>query len=167
MPWYVLYTKPRNEKKLAQELAKAGFEVYCPILTIEKQWSDRKKKVEEPVFKSYVFVQLDNYAKSRTLVLTFPGAVCFLFWLGKPGVVLQQEIDVIRELLDNTIVTNVCISPAPGDNVVVKNGPFKDQVGSVVKVKENIVTLSIPSIGWKVMIETKVEDVEAKKKVLT
>ncbi len=60
MPWYVLYTKSRNEKKLTQLLSEKGFDVYCPLQETVKQWSDRKKKVQEPIFKSYIFVHLKN-----------------------------------------------------------------------------------------------------------
>jgi len=56
--WMAVYTKPRSEKKVAERLEKAGIEVYCPLQTVIKQWSDRKKKIKIPVFPSYVFVHV-------------------------------------------------------------------------------------------------------------
>ena len=56
LPWYVLYTKPRNEKKVAQRLSEAGYTVYCPLQKVRRQWSDRTKVVEEPLFTSYLFI---------------------------------------------------------------------------------------------------------------
>ena len=60
-PWYVLYTKPRNEKKVAQRLSEAGYTVYCPLQKVRRQWSDRTKVVEEPLFKSYLFIQISTH----------------------------------------------------------------------------------------------------------
>ena len=60
MPWYVVYTKSKQEKKVAEGLKKLGIEAYCPLVTVMKQWSDRKKKVEVPLINSYVFVNIDE-----------------------------------------------------------------------------------------------------------
>ena len=59
MPWYVLYTKPRQEKKVTDSLNAIGVEAYCPLVTVIKQWSDRKKKVQIPLINSYVFVNIE------------------------------------------------------------------------------------------------------------
>ena len=73
MPWYVIYTKPRNEKKVADRLKHLGIDVYCPMITMIKQWSDRKKKVQIPLLNSYVFVNLNE--KDRELVFQVSGVV--------------------------------------------------------------------------------------------
>ena len=100
MAWYVLYTKPRNEKKVTSLLAEKGVEVYCPQREVIKQWSDRKKKVIAPVFNSYIFVSLDNYKENATIILETPGAVRFLWWAGKPAAVREEEIKAIRDFLE-------------------------------------------------------------------
>jgi len=81
MAWYVLYTKPRNEKKVTRLLQEKGVEVYCPMQESIKQWSDRKKKVQEPIFRSYVFVKMDDYETESARVLRTAGTVRFLWWL--------------------------------------------------------------------------------------
>src|SRR5690242_12899225 len=101
MSWYVLYTKPRNEKKVAELLKQKGVDVFCPIKEEIRQWSDRKKKILEPVFKSYIFVRLSNYKENSIGVLTTPGAIRFLWWTGKPGVVRADEIQAIKDFLEN------------------------------------------------------------------
>ena len=58
--WYAVYTKPRSEKKLADRLNEHGIEAYLPLRKTLKQWSDRKKMVEEPLITSYVFVNITN-----------------------------------------------------------------------------------------------------------
>ena len=74
--WLVLYTKPRNEKKVAERLTKNGFEVYCPLIKTLRQWSDRKKKVEIPMFSSYVFIHIDE--KNRQLPLYDQGVMNYV-----------------------------------------------------------------------------------------
>ena len=66
MPWFDIYTKSKNEKKVVEGLEKIGIEVYCPMITKVKQWSDRKKKVETPLINSYVFVNIKD--QNRNIV---------------------------------------------------------------------------------------------------
>jgi len=100
LPWYVLYTKPRNEKKVAQRLSEAGYNVYCPLQKVRRQWSDRTKVVEEPLFKSYLFIQIEDHRRDE--VFTFPGTVRYLFWLRRPAQVRQVEIHTIQKWLGST-----------------------------------------------------------------
>jgi transcriptional antiterminator RfaH len=93
--WYVLYTKPRNEKKVAERLTGAGYSVYCPLHKVRRQWSDRIKTVEEPLFRSYVFIQIED--AKRDEVFVYPGTVRYLFWLRRPAVVRQSEIATIQK----------------------------------------------------------------------
>src|SRR5829696_7400471 len=95
--WFALYTKPRWEKKVAKNLAEKGFTVYCPLNKVLRQWSDRKKIVLEPLFKGYVFVQLEE--KNSLTVKTTAGVVNFVYWNGKPAIVRQDEIEIIQRFL--------------------------------------------------------------------
>ena len=54
--WHALYVRSRSERKVLTQLEEMGVEAYLPLITLIKQWSDRRKKVEEPLFKSYVFI---------------------------------------------------------------------------------------------------------------
>ena len=96
--WYAVYTKPRWEKKVYSLLCERGFEAYCPLNKVRKKWSDRIKWVEEPLFKSYVFVHVPE--SEQTKVRMVSGVVNFVYWLGKPAVVLEKEIQIIRKFLD-------------------------------------------------------------------
>ena len=86
--WYVLYTKPRWEKKVYQLLMEQGIESYCPLNKTRKKWSDRVKWVEEPLFKSYVFVKIAE--DRRTEVRMVNGVVNFVYWLSKPAIVKDK-----------------------------------------------------------------------------
>lgn len=147
MSWYVLYTKPRNEKKITTLLQDKGIEVYCPLHEVVKQWSDRKKKVQEPVFSSYVFVNLEDYKQESIDVLCTPGAVRFLWLHRKPGIVRDFEIEAIQEFLEDYKGAEIQVSLAVGENIKVNEGPLKDAEGKVLNVKGNKVTLHLHTLG--------------------
>ena len=98
MKWYAIYTKPRWEKKVHQLLISKGIESYCPLNKVRRKWSDRIKLVEEPLFKSYVFVPTDE--KGKTLVRMTKGVINFVYWDGKPAIVKDKEIVAIKRFLD-------------------------------------------------------------------
>lgn len=157
MSWYVLYTKPRNEKKLATLLANKGIEVYCPLREVVKQWSDRKKKVQQPVFSSYIFVELDNYKKESVEVLCTPGAVRFLWMNGKPGIVRDFEIEAIQDFLEDYKGAEIRLVVSEGESIVVNEGPLKDAEGTVLKVKGNKATLHLHTLGLNMVAKLPVQ----------
>lgn len=157
MPWYVLYTKSRNEKKVAQLLSEKHFEVYCPIQETVKQWSDRKKKVHEPIFKSYIFVHLENYAKQQVSVLETRGAVRFLWWANSPGIVRDEEIQAIKDFLNEYKGATITVNLHKGEKVDIKEGILKDQTGRVVEIRGNKALLHLQSLGWNVIAEVPIQ----------
>src|ERR1017187_6919584 len=99
--WYAVYTKPRSEKKLAMRLNEKSIEAYVPLRKTLKQWSDRKKMVEEPMISSYVFVNVskENYFE----VLNTPGAVRFIWFSGKPAIIPEKQIRNLKLLTGTNI----------------------------------------------------------------
>jgi|SRR5690554_6544363 len=157
MNWYVLYTKPRWEKKTATELERKGIEVYCPMITTVRQWSDRKKKVTSPLFTSYIFVRLKE--KDRNLVFSAPGVVRYLFWLGKPAIVRDEEIETIERWLNNDQYEDVQVrSFKPGERVEIQSGPMKGQKGVVKEVGKKEIRLVLESLGY--VVTTKLREVQ-------
>jgi transcriptional antiterminator RfaH len=147
MPWYVLHTKPRNEKKVAKLLEKIEVKVYCPVQDQIRQWSDRKKKVAEPVFRSYLFVWLQDYKADSLEVLTTPGVINFLWWNKKPGIVRDEEILAIQHFLENYKNAEIETVFEVGEKVIISEGPLKDMEGTVLKLKGNKAYLNIRSLG--------------------
>ncbi|MGL2994172.1 UpxY family transcription antiterminator [Flavobacterium sp. TSSA_36] len=146
MNWYVLYTKPKWEKKIADKLNAIGITAYCPLVIKERQWSDRKKKVEVPLFHSYVFVQLEE--KSRNAVFAVTGVVRYLFWLGKPAIVKDHEIECIQHWLSDPNGFELEVTSwQPGDRVVLEHGVFKDQVAVVQEVKSHGYVVVLEAMG--------------------
>ena len=83
--WLVVYTKPRWEKKVNTSLVNKGIEAYCPLNKVRRKWSDRMKTIEEPLFKSYVFVKVED--AGMTEVRFVDGVLNYVYWNGKPAIV--------------------------------------------------------------------------------
>ncbi len=145
MPWFVIYTQARNEKKVALRLGQIGIEVYCPLVTQIRQWSDRKKKVELPLISSYVFV---NIAESeREKVFQVPGVVRYLFWLGKPAIIRDNEIEALKDSLKEVIFKSEITSLKAGAKVSIPHGPFQGKQGTVSQVGKNSVKIILQELG--------------------
>jgi len=150
MPWYVLYTKSKQEKKVAEGLKQLGIEAYCPVVTVMKQWSDRKKKVEVPLISSYVFVAINE--RKREDVFKVPGIVRYLFWLGKPAIVRDIEIEALQKSLEG-IATSFEVLPFQKNEVVaISSGPFQGFEGIVKHINKNTIQLVLVDLGFLVTI---------------
>ena len=144
--WTAFYTKPRNEKKVAERLGAKGFTVYCPVRSVLKQWSDRKKKVKEVLFTSYLFAYVDE--TERTEILQDQGIVSSVFWLKEPVRIPESEIQAIKNFLSNYGDSNIELeSFQEGDTLRIQAGPFKGEEGIIERIKGNKVVLSLKSLG--------------------
>lgn len=153
MNWYVVYTKPKAEKKVAEQLNRFGINCYCPLIIKEQQWSDRKKKIQVPLFNHYVFVQLAE--KDRNLVFTSPGAIRYLFWLGKHAIVKDKEIETIKEWLKDEKAEISITSYQVGETIQVDSGPFLNQNAIVKEITNTHYFLILESLGCILKIRIK------------
>jgi len=152
MPWYVLYCRSRNEKKIAISLEKMGIEVYCPMVSEVRQWSDRKKKVDTPLFTCYIFVKLKE--KEREQVFQVTGVVRYLFWLGKPAIVKEEEIQTIRNWVeDDNVLEMVVADFSPGDKMTIPNGVLKEKEVVIKDVGKNKMRLVLLGLGCTVTVK--------------
>jgi transcription antitermination factor NusG len=157
--WYALYTRPRWEKKVADLLEKKKVEVYCPLSRVEKQWADRKKVVLEPLFSSYVFVNISE--QEHLGIKQTDGVVNFVYWLNKPAVIRNEEIDTIRKFLseyDHVSVERTQVNL--NDRVRIINGPLMMWEGHVVEIRTNTVKITLPSLGQTLVAEIRKENLE-------
>lgn len=156
MNWFVLYVQSRKEKKVAEMLKELKVEVYCPHIKEIRQWSDRKKTVETPLFKSYVFVRLHD--KDRQVVFGVPGVVRYLFWLGRPAIVRDEEIYTIKKWLEEDEVEEITLSKLiPGDELHIKNGILKNQKAVIQEVGKTRIRLVLSGLG--IVVNAKIKDV--------
>ena len=151
MPWYALYTESRKEKKVASRLAQLDIEVYCPLIIQERQWSDRKKKVEVPLLSSYVFVKLAPH--ERELVFQVSGVVRYLYWLGQPAIIKDSEIEIMQKWLQDKVLSFEIVGIQPGSMYEIPSGPFIGQKGVVAKVDKNQIVLVLEQLGVKIILQ--------------
>lgn len=144
--WYAVYTKSRWEKKVAALLETKGIEYYCPLNKVVKQWSDRKKTVLEPLFKSYVFVQVDEKEKWELLKVT--GIVNYVHWLGKPAKIKESEIETVKKFLNEFTAVEVVKTASPvNSKVKIKQGVLMNYQGILLNVSGNRASVRIESMG--------------------
>jgi transcriptional antiterminator NusG len=130
--WLVFYTKSRHEKKSKEFLIKRGFEVFLPMQKVMRQWSDRKKKVEVPLFNSYIFVHETEDRIPQ--ILQAPGISWNIRYNGKPAVLRPKELNIIQRFLSSGLFIETCLTPSVGvgDEVEVMDGALKGLRGSII-----------------------------------
>ena len=133
--WYAVYTKSKFEKKVAEGLEKKKVEYYLPLQKTLKQWSDRKKYVEEPLFKSYVFVKVSN--QDYLEVLTTNGVVCYVT-IGKEKIAIPDfQIEAVRTYLGEQEIDRSISYFEVGNEVEIAYGSLKGLRGDLINAKDN------------------------------
>jgi transcription antitermination factor NusG len=159
LAWLVIYTNPRWEKKLADQLTAKGFTVYCPTQRVKRRWSDRSKWIDQPLFSSHIFVHIEP--ERRDAVYFTPGFVRFLFWNKHPAVVRDAEIDTLRRWLndfDHETITVEAISP--GTKVHVQSGPLQGRDGIVLEQRGTKLELYLEDLQVKVSVDLSKTEVQ-------
>lgn len=156
--WYAVYTNPRAEKKTYKALSDIGVETYLPLQTTLKQWSDRKKKVEEPLFKSYLFVNI-NYEKEFLTVLQTKGVVKFVKIGNEIPPIRHDIIQAIQLALahyENISVTNIDFKT--NERVKVVGGALNGYIGTIVNKNGNTYfSIAIEELGSQLAIKIPVQ----------
>lgn len=123
--WYVFYTKSRQEKKVRDLLSKGGFEVFLPMQKVMRQWSDRKKKVDVPLFNSYIFVKDHEFRIPN--ILQTPGVAWNIRHNGKPAILREEEFELINRFITTGYFlesTGEVDTFKVGDRAKVVDGPL-------------------------------------------
>ncbi len=158
--WYPVYTNPRAEKKTAEELQKRGIVVYLPLQKTLKQWSDRKKWVEEPLFKSYVFVYISH--KEYDKVLQTPGVVRFIFFSGKAAYIPQPQMDMLQNYLSDDYTPEIVShSLEKGQKVRIVSGKLNGYEAELVSWnQQQRLILRLDALGQSILLKIHIKDVE-------
>ena len=160
--WYGLYTKPRHEKKASERLISQGFDVFCPMVKTVKQWSDRKKKVTVPLIPSYIFIRVEE--KNRTKVLSDSSVLNFVFWLGKPAVIKNNEIDRLKGVISKEEMQEFEIRHLNvGDRININKGIIRENDAVIKKSSKNYVYAELKELG--IVVVVKKTDVKKKRVV--
>lgn len=153
--WLVVYVASRQEKKVAKYLTGRGVENYLPLVSVLRQWSDRKKFVDFPMFPGYLFVRPDP--AEMDMVITLPGVVNYLKFEKVPAVVTEKEIEIIRTIESSGYYAeNIPMSEdySLGEDIIVKEGPLRGQQGTLLrKDKEDVFLISFETIGQSLKVK--------------
>jgi transcriptional antiterminator RfaH len=149
--WFVLYTKPNQEIKVVDELVRMGIECYCPTIKVVKQYSDRKKKVLKPLMPSYVLVFIEEV--NRNNVFSVSGIVRYLFWLGKPALIRDSEVELMKRYLKGVYESVSLTNFTKGQLYKISEGIFSGKTGKVLETNKNKIKLKLESLGMVVTLK--------------
>jgi transcription antitermination factor NusG len=150
--WYVLYTRPKFEKKIAEEIRSMDYECYLPMRVAKRQWSDRVKTVEEPLFMNYVFVK--TALRNRVPLLEINGVAKFVSIEGKPVPIPDPEIEKIKLIESRRDDIHVESYYSPGDRVKVIEGVFFGIEGVLIrKLRFTRLLIRLPLLRQAVSVE--------------
>lgn len=157
--WYVVYTRPKWEKRVSQLLSGRNLVNYCPLNKVQKQWSDRKKIIMEPLFTSYVFVYAS--VSEHSIIRQTDGIINFVYWLGNPAIIRDEEIDTIRKFLSEyKLVKLEKLFVNINDNIRITSGPLMDIHGKVIEIKSRTVRVYLPTLGYQMVAEIDKSSIE-------
>ncbi|MGH7352838.1 MAG: UpxY family transcription antiterminator [Candidatus Methylomirabilales bacterium] len=150
--WYALYTRPRHEKVVTEQLAKREMEAFLPVREVLSRWKDRRKLVQLPLFPGYVFVRTSLVQKRQ--VVSADGVVCMVGFQGTPAPIPDEQIEAVREIC----LTKLPCDPYPylteGRWVRVVRGPLAGLSGILVRKKsKHRLVVSIDILQQSVAVE--------------
>lgn len=159
--WYVIYTRSRFEKKVKLKLDEKSIETYLPMWKEISQWSDRKKLVEVPIFKGYLFVKI-NLHTEQIKVLDTPGVVNFIYFNGRISKLSPRDYKLIKLLSEDEEVEHIkkVKDFVMGERVQITKGALKGVEGFVNKISKKVIQIYFESIKQSIFIQIKPEYLE-------
>lgn len=157
--WYTLYTKFRHEKKVESQLQDMGIISYLPLRKVLKQWSDRRKWVEEPLFGCYIFIYADK--RDRFYAVRPYGAVKLISFNDEPAIVQEGEIQKIKDILAEFPAANSYSVMTIGSQVEICRGQLAGMKGILEEVRnERRLVINIDSICRGIYFNVDIRDVK-------
>jgi len=163
--WFVFYTYPKAEKYVQALLTDAGFEVYLPLMEVVRQWHDRRKKLQLPIFPNYIFVKID--IRKIYEVLKFPRIVQCIRFNNKPCHLREDEIELIRNIENNS--TNIIVSGKlkKGEWVTLQGGPLNGMKGIIQECNQSrYIIVNLYSLAYSLKVSLKPEQAISDKKTV-
>lgn len=157
--WFALYTKPRHEFKAENQLTNSGITTYLPSVTRLRQWSDRKKKITEPVLRGYIFIYANE--TERLEALEHNSVTRCVYDLGRPAVIPDWQIENLRRMLQYKAEYFIHEGLVTGTRVEIIDGPFEGVIGVVQAGSEGkSIAVSIELLNRSVIAFLPKESVE-------
>ena len=156
--WYALYTRSNHEKRVDTQLQQKSIESYLPLRRVMRRWSDRRKEIQEPLFRCYVFVHADE--RERVGALETYGVARMVWFNDKPAVVRNEEIEMVRRILRELPAAEACASLTVGDYVEIVRGPLTGIRGRLLMTKgAGRLVVNVDSIGQGVKFDVDISEV--------
>lgn len=151
--WYPVYTNPKAEKKAHEALLNKGIEAYLPLRRQLKQWSDRKKWIDEPFIKSYLFVHITQQQQAE--VLMTKGIARFIYFGGRVASMPDTQIADLKLLMASGVELEITEENLlPGEKIVLKAGPLKGMVGEIISNRsQRQLALRLENLGCSIIIQ--------------
>lgn len=152
--WYVLYVRSNTEKRVAKNLQELGFETLCPTRKTLRQWKDRKKKIDEVLFRNYVFVQTDR--KRKNDVFQEKNVLRYLHIGSEIARITDKEVEMLKQLsnLPGTDIIEVDYSHFEvGETVEITEGPLRGYTAEIVAKDNSKVRLLVSSLHTAIYVE--------------
>ena len=163
MEWFALYVKSRHEFITNGELRKKGVETFLPSVKMSRQWKDRRKLIEFPLFPGYLFVHIYPNPEEFINVFKTRGAVTLISAEpGHPAPVPPEEISFLRLLIESGKELDIYPHIKEGAWVRVKRGPLKGAEGILEKKEDQYMFLvNINLLGRSVGVKIYADDIES------
>lgn len=163
--WFVMQTKPRNEQLVYKQVQQKGIETFLPLIEKIRIWTDRKKKIQVPLFSGYVFVYANEEERIRAISNT-SGAVKYIFYDNHPAEVKEIEIELIKQaLLEPEKISIEAKKIKKGDLILVTHGVFKGMKGYVNEFRGNYkLTVNLEELSYSFSIILNSNEVSLTKK---
>ncbi len=160
--WFALYTKSRHEFVTYTELLRKGIEAYLPTVRKLRQWKDRKKYVDFPLFPGYIFVKIQPNPDRLLQVLRSKGAVAFVSYeKGKPAEISEEEIESLKLLVASGRELNIYPHLKEGTTVRIRRGKLEGAVGVVEKKEDQFMfVVNITLLGKSISVPVYADDLE-------
>lgn len=151
--WYAVQTRSRHEKKVAEEIEDKGICSFLPQISRVHQWSDRRKKVDLPLFPGYVFVRTAYSPEARLSVLKTPGVAGFVGCQGRGTPIPDKQIEDIRLILDQNVPFELYPFLELNQRVRIRGGCLDGVEGTLVaKNPDRSLVVSIDLIQRAILV---------------
>jgi transcription antitermination factor NusG len=158
--WYAAYTIARHEKVVARQLEERSFETFLPLYCSWHRWKDRRKLIELALFPSYVFVKIAS--RDRLRVLQVSGVVSMVSFNGQLAALPTQEIEALRNGLENHVYAEPCPYLRVGRKVRVVRGPMAGAEGILTRKKDKYrFVISVDVLMRSVSVEVDGNDLDS------
>jgi transcription antitermination factor NusG len=151
--WYAVQTRYRAEKRVKVQLGKKGFETFLPVIEELHRWSDRRKRIEIPLFSGYAFVHTDLSTEARAGVLRTPGVLRFVAFGGEATSVPGKQIEHLQKLLEHKVPCALHAFLRVGQRVRIRGGCLDGLEGILEQSREKKLVISIECIERSVAVQ--------------